>query len=104
MKRYRAPKLKEGELRMYWGRVDGDSPDVILAWQGERSMKRDTNYLYYALCCDKPDLQTTPLFSKMNPSFIKELELRGYDLTTLKFSIMKKALPPAPTEASRGGE
>ena len=26
--------------------------------------------------------------------YMKELELRGYDLTTLRFSIQKKAKPP----------
>lgn len=30
----------------------------------------------------------------MNPSLIEELVARGYDLTTLKFSIMKKATQP----------
>lgn len=90
MKRYRKPKLKDGELRIYYGKVPHDSPDVILAWQGDRSMKRDTNLLYSVICSKQPDLFTKPLFSRMNPSLIEELELRGYDITTIKFSIMKK--------------
>lgn len=90
MKRLRKPKLKNGELRMYWGREPHDSPDVMLAWQGDQRMKRDTNMLHSVMCSKRPDLFAKPLFSKMNLSMIEELEMRGYDLTTLKFSIMKK--------------
>jgi hypothetical protein len=56
-------------------------------------MKRDSNFLFYELMTQKPDWKVQPIFSKMNPSFIEQLELRGYDLTTLKFSIMKKQVP-----------
>lgn len=90
MKRFRRPKLKDGELRMYWGKLPGDCPDIIFSWQGDWSMKRDSRFLHYALASDRPDPFAQPIFSKMNPSFIKELEMRGYDITTIKFSIMKK--------------
>jgi len=53
-------------------------------------MKRDAALLHYVMGIDHPDPHTKPIFSKMNPSLFKELESRGYDLTTLKFSIMKK--------------
>ena len=92
MKRLRKPKLKDGELRMYWGREQHDrTPDVMLAWQGDSLMKRDTNMLHLFMCSRSPDPFAKPIFSKMNPSMIEELEARGYDLTTLKFSIMKKS-------------
>ena len=55
-------------------------------------MKRDTRLLYYYLCCQRPDTSKQPLFSVMQPSLIEELTARGYDITTLKFSIMKKQL------------
>lgn len=92
MKRLRAPKLRDGELRVYWGREPGDSPDVIFAWQGDPSMRRDTRLLHYHLASQRPDPNARPLFSKMDPSLFEELDRRGYDLTTLRFSIMKK--PP----------
>ncbi len=80
-KRFRTPKLKDGELRVYWGKLPHDSPDVVFSWQGDRSMKRDTALLCY-------------LFSKREPgtgrSLMEEMEARGYDITTLRFSIMKK--------------
>jgi len=90
MKRFRKPKLKDGELRVYWGKVPHENPDIVLAWQGNPLMKRDTNMLHSFLCSKNPDPFAKPLFSVMNPSMIEELEARGYDLTTLKFSIMKK--------------
>lgn len=88
--RFRKPKLKDGELRMYYGKLPGDSPDVIYAWQGDRSMKRDSAMLHYMLGTRRPDPFKQPMFSEMLPSFIEELEARGYDITTIKFSIMKK--------------
>ena len=91
MKRYRKPKLKDGELRMYYGKLKHDSPDVIYAWQGEPSMRRDSSMLHYMLGTRRPDPTKRPIFSEMLPSFLEELESRGYDLTTIKFSIMKKA-------------
>lgn len=90
-KRLRAPKLKDGELRVYWGKPSRhDNPDVVLAWQGDASMKRDTNLLHYHLCSKHPDPFVQPIFSEMLPSLIEELQARGYDITTLKFSIQKK--------------
>jgi hypothetical protein len=89
-KRFRKPKLKDGELRMYWGKLPGDCPDIIYSWQGEHSMKYDSRFLHYALSSEKPDPFVQPIFSKMLPSFTDELIARGYDITTLKFSIMKK--------------
>jgi len=91
MKRLRKPKLKDGELRMYWGRPDPhDCPDVVLAWQGNSHMRADTALLHYVICSKRPDPRKLPIFSVMEPSLIEELEARGYDITTLKFSIMKK--------------
>lgn len=83
-KRYRRPKMKEGELKVYWGRVErGEEPSLVYSWQGDRTMKRDTSYLAreFEGLLDKDD------------AIVKELERRGYDITTLKFSIMKKVAP-----------
>lgn len=90
MKRLRRPKLKDGELRMYWGREPHDAPDVMYAWQGYEGGRADTRLLHYYLGSKRPDTSVTPLFSKMMPSLIEELKARGYDITTLQFSIMKK--------------
>ena len=99
-KRLRKPKLQNGQLMMYWGRPDKhDSPDIVLAWQGDRLMKADTALLHFHLCSQRPDPRVLPIFSKMDPSLIEELDARGYDLTTLRFSIMKKAPTEPPKDA-----
>lgn len=90
VKRLRKPKLKDGELRVYWGKVPHENPDVVFAWQGDRMMKRDTNLLCSVFCSKQPDPFVQPIFSRMMPSLIEELTARGYDLTTLRFSISKK--------------
>lgn len=91
MKRFRRPKLKDGELRVYWGKLPHDSPDVIYEWKGDSSMRRDSSLLHYHFGSRRPDPHVQPIFSKMMPSLIEEFQARGYDITTLKFSIRKKA-------------
>jgi hypothetical protein len=56
-------------------------------------MKADTALLHMIMCSKRPDPLKLPIFSIMEPSLIEELIARGYDITTLKFSIMKKAAP-----------
>jgi hypothetical protein len=91
IKRLREPILKNGELRIYWGCDPHDkTPDVMFAWQGDGTMKRDSYLLHYMMAGKHPDPYVTPVFSKMRPSLLEELDARGYDLTTLKFSIKKK--------------
>lgn len=91
MKRFRKPKLKDGQLLVYWGKLPHDEPDMIYSWQGDSHMKRDTALLCNYIGIPQPDPHAKPLFSKMLPSLIDELVTRGYDITTLRFSIMKKA-------------
>ncbi len=90
MKRLRTPKLEDGELLIYWGREPRGIPEIMFAWQGDSSMKRDTNLLHYMMATQHPDPQVTPIFSKMKPSLFEELEARGYDLSTLEFTIKKR--------------
>lgn len=81
-KRFRRIKAKPGELKAAYGRSeDGDGPDIVFAC-GAGTSKADSWMLYGA-------------FNHHYPAsgFLKELERRGYDLTTLKFSIQKKSSP-----------
>jgi hypothetical protein len=90
MKRVRIPSAKPGELKMCWGRERrGEPPELILCY-GEGAGKRDANLMHYHLCTDRPTFDPR---NRFDPSFINELEARGYDITTLKFSIKKKAQP-----------
>lgn len=85
-KRFRAPKAKPGELLVRYGKLPNDSPDVVIAW-GDGASKRDGAFLYYRLACGRPALLPG---GKPEISLIEDLEARGYDITTLRFSIMKK--------------
>jgi hypothetical protein len=93
-RRLRAPKAKPGQLLMQWGKLPGEDPDMCYSW-GDGCSKRDGHLLHNALASEKPDLFVQPLFSKMLPSLLADLESRGYDLTTLRFTVSKKA-PPNP--------
>jgi hypothetical protein len=86
-KRWREPKAKPGELIARWGKVDGVT-DICIAANGDGVVAgADKNLLWNVIC--GPRYGFIP--SREGPSFLKELELRGYDLTTLRFSVMKKS-------------
>jgi hypothetical protein len=85
MKRYRAPRQKPGVLRAYYGRVDGNAPDVCYQWGGSGANRRDGHLLNYYLSSRRLNWK-----GEEEPSLIEELEKRGYDLSTLKFSIEQK--------------
>ena len=87
-KRLRRRKMKDGELAMYWGRVDGDAPDVVYEWRGDGSMRRDSRLLAHVVGSKRPSILGEN--NEWDKSFLEELEVRGYDLSTMKFSIMKK--------------
>lgn len=85
MKRFRAPKAKDGELKLKWGRLPHDEPDICGAW-GDGCSKRDLHLMFNALCGPRNRFNSTT----QDISIIEDLADRGYDLETLKFSIQKK--------------
>lgn len=91
-RRWRAPQAKAGELVMRWGKMPRDGEDMCYAW-GDGCTKREAHMLHNAIANEKPDPFATPLFSKMLPSLLANLEAAGYDLTTLRFSVRKKQAP-----------
>jgi hypothetical protein len=89
-KRYRTLKAKPGELRAYYGKPDRWSgPDVCYAW-GPGVSKSDARLLHNVISSDRLELDFPNLGHKFGPSFIAELESRGYDISTLRFSIQMK--------------
>lgn len=74
---------------MRWGKLPHNDPDVCYVC-GDGCSRADTRLLHNALAMKTPDLFAQPLFSKMFPSLLAELEARGYDLTTLHFSVRKR--------------
>jgi hypothetical protein len=92
VKRYRTTPAKPGELKGYYGKPDRyNGPDFCAAY-GEGAAKADMNFLLYHFSNRffVPTLNPDGFGHKEIPSFIQELESRGYDITTLKFSIQKK--------------
>lgn len=82
MKRYRAPKLKEGQIVFQRGKIDGDV-DMCVFWQVVP--RCDKSLVMYYLASENINFSEGSM-----KSFIQELEERGYDLDTLRFSIQKK--------------
>ena len=87
----RAPRVglaKPGELKAKWAKMQHSKPDICYVW-GEGVPSADARLLDAMLTREHyrvgQDWEEKP-----EPSFIQELEMRGYDITTLKFSIQKK--------------
>lgn len=73
-KRFRVQHAKPGQLKAYYGKADRwDGPDVCFA-SGPG--------------CDRSDRRV--LHGALSQEFTDELVSRGYDITTLRFSIMLK--------------
>lgn len=81
-KRYRAPQAKEGELLVKYGQEHGDRDLYYCYPENECGMKRDSKVLMFAF--------ERPLSLLDGKTLCQTLEDRGYDITTLKFTIKKK--------------
>lgn len=81
-KRVYVPVAKPGQLIAKWGRPShGELPDLSYAWGASGAAKSDARILSSAFEeCDVFD----------GKSLRTELEARGYDITTLRFSISQK--------------
>lgn len=97
--------MKPGQLRMYYGKASPyDSPDVCYMWGAGGASKCDAALLHHMIGSKRIELvygderEKLGVPYKFGPSLLEELEARGYDLTTLKFSIQQKQ-PTARTGA-----
>lgn len=91
MKRYRRPKVIEGQIKMQRGRIDGDDPDMCIFY-GDDVPRCDRALVMNALCSERQRTDLSTMKPKFDPSLIDELEKRGYDLDTLQFSIKRKVI------------
>ena len=88
MKRYRTPTAKPGELKAGYGREDRHcSPNLVYVWGGEGGQKPDARVLGSALEDKRHGYAFPSMVLEQRPSLIEELEARGYDITTLRFTI-----------------
>jgi hypothetical protein len=96
MKRYRTPRAKPGELKAQWGKMPHDNPDLCYTWGGDGAERCDGHLLSNMLTEKRARLAIGDERPKYGPpiiyddSFLEELKKRGYDITTLRFSIQKK--------------
>jgi hypothetical protein len=81
-RRLRCPKARPGELRAAWGRIErGERACVVYVAGGGGAWKGDS----------VPVMEAFEVVLILGgPSMLRTLEERGYDLTTLRFSIQKK--------------
>ena len=97
MGRKRRPTVREGELHVYWGKADQHSGEDVVYHNGPGTDRCDRSLLHSVMGCESQHLNLdAPLCSpRLNwvtyePSLWKELESRGYDLSTLRFYIRKE--------------
>ena len=97
MTRKRKPTVREGELHIYYGKLDKyNAPDVIYQ-NGPGTHKGDAMLLHSVIGCDSQHLNLDASLGSprinwvtYEPSLLKELDKRGYDLTTFRLYIRKK--------------
>ncbi len=79
------PRAREGQIKAQWGKLADCDPDIVLAW-GDGASKSDAHLLHNLISSPR----FIPFSNEWEKSFVKELEERGYDITTLKISVEKK--------------
>ena len=88
--KFRQPRITKGTLKAQWGYSKDDGEDIFTTW-GDGCKKMDANLLMSILSSKRMvSALGDDLPYRFMDSFVEELEKRGYDLTTLKFSIKKK--------------
>jgi hypothetical protein len=101
MKRYRTRKAKPGELIAYYGKAERwDAPGICTAYGGSGASRADSCLLMTALTINIAEFIKHGSNDQYWPfrSLLEELEVRGYDLATLRFSIQRKAADSEETE------
>lgn len=85
-KRYGQPRAKYGQIKLQWGYTRDDGEDTFMCYGGHAGGKRDVRLVMSVL----NEKRYSFLDKNFTPSLLQELEDRGYDIKTLKFSIDKK--------------
>lgn len=80
------PVAKDGQLKVQYGKHPGERQfGIVYAW-GAGCPKSDMHLIHNAISSERYSV----LNDSWNASLIDELISRGYDITTLKFTIEKK--------------
>jgi len=86
--KYRRPKVTEGQIKMQRGRIDGETDMCIFF--GDDVPRCDRALVMSAICSERQYTDFSTMKPRFDPSLIDELENRGYDIDTLRFSIDRK--------------
>jgi hypothetical protein len=90
-KRYRSATAKPGEIKIAYGRASRhDDPDLCVAWGAGGAAKPDARTAMNAFTEKRLAYAFPSMQIEERPSLIEELEARGYDIETLRFSIQRK--------------
>lgn len=89
-RRKRPLRMKDGQLSMSWGYTREMGEDIYYT-NGPGTSSSDARLLDYFFAFIKP---VTVLEGKEQPTLLDELKARGYDLTTLRFTIQKLKVYP----------
>lgn len=85
-----AKRTRDNTLRAQWSKRERD---VSFGWPSGPQTKADGHLLHSVFGVERYP-PPSPLNRLPDPSLLKELERRGYDITTLCFSICKKVGHP----------
>ena len=92
---YRTPTAKPGEIKVAYGKTDRYSdPDLCVAWGAGPDMKCTGRLIMNAITEERTGYSFPTLQPERRPSLVDELEARGFDITTLRFSIQRKDSTP----------
>ncbi len=95
-KRYRQPRPKPGQLKIQWGKLAGEDEDMLYAHGGGppegNATRADGRFISFCISMPRPRVNFDGGCPQFDPSMLEELEHRGYDIKTLKFSIEKKGV------------
>jgi hypothetical protein len=103
----RRPTIKPGQLRLWYGRLDGDSPDICGGWGGSGADKCDSHLMMGHFTSKRlvlvygEERERLGRSYKFERSFVEELEARGYDISTIQFSIQRKVQPNPTSEPKK---
>lgn len=70
-------KAFPGQIKLCWSKK---KQDIEIAWGGSGADKSDAGFVISTL---------TSYYGLFNKTFLEEMESRGYDIKTIKFSIEK---------------
>jgi hypothetical protein len=90
------PTVRPGELHIYYGVLDRHSAPDVIYHSGDGCCRSDRALLHHVIGSQRQrfiygeEARKEGTNFKFDPSLLDELEARGYDLATLRFSIKKK--------------